>query len=563
MDFSHAQDIQILKYSFQKDTPMRTSRHFTLAIAALLLFSGWAYSQEEPILYDFSGGTVEENGILVQGAGFDSMPKADVTFGSIPTDQAFDGSTDGQGIIIQAKPGEGAMIFAAAIASNQSALIRCSVRTDSSFASIYLASIDQGGNVFVSTITPMNGAYFENHYRRLSDFFIPPSEAGFQPLLQIVNTSETETLTAYVDNLEIFLLQKGQFYNEEFMSGNETDPDVIMMAPSDQPTETPIPTATATQAPIQAHSTPTPTVEAPTLGKTHTVILDLTEEAIPLTLIRLPAGTFTMGSPLDEINRDEKEWPPHQVTITYDFYMGTHEVTQGQWESIMKFNPVYEQYGVGTNYPINNVDFDDCVSFCNQLSELEGLSPCYSSSGDPFNPWIIHWDANGYRIPTEAEWEYACRAGTTTRYSHGDGTADNDQCMETEFHDPYMWYCGNNSRDDNPYGNKIVGLKLPNPWGLYDMHGNVAEYCTDHWEDPYDRGPQVDPRGPEEDFYRVARNGYWGESAQYSRSAYRDKYRIWHTNLGFRIMRSLADGSTNPVPTNIQSQRRRRIQRQL
>ncbi|MBN2326416.1 MAG: SUMF1/EgtB/PvdO family nonheme iron enzyme [Candidatus Omnitrophica bacterium] len=519
---------------------------FILIISILFLSAAWASSQEEPILYDFSGSTVEENGIDIQGPGFNSMPQADVTFGDIPVDNSFEGATDGRGVIIQAQPGEGAMIFAARILKSQSALIRCSIRTDSSFASVYLASIDQGANLFVSTITPMNGVFFENRYRRLSDFFVPPSETGFQPLIQILNTSETEPLTVYIDNFEIYLLQKGQFYNEEFLSGGEEDPDVIMMPPSGPAFPTPTPSPTR----VPEQWTPTPTVDSPPMGDAHVVPLDLPEDAAPLKMVRIRAGSFTMGSPLNEIGRDgEKEWPPHQVTISNDFFMGACEVTQGQWESIMGFNPVYEQYGVGPNYPINNVWFDDCVEFCNRLSENEGLIPCYIATGDAFEPWEINWEANGYRIPTEAEWEYACRAGTATRYAHGDATEDSDQCMNTEWHDDYMWYCGNNSRDGNPYGNKEVGLKRPNPWGLYDMHGNVSEYCTDHWEDPYDRGPQVDPRGPVEGFWRVSRDGYWGDFALYCRSAYRDKFQIRHTNLGFRIMRSAVNVQIDFTPT--------------
>jgi formylglycine-generating enzyme required for sulfatase activity len=127
-----------------------------------------------------------------------------------------------------------------------------------------------------------------------------------------------------------------------------------------------------------------------------------------------------------------------------------------------------------------------------------------------------------FRLPTEAEWEYACRAGTTTRFSFGDALecaeSDEDYC---ELADKYMWWRGNNTYGGNVYGTKEVGLKLPNRWGLYDMHGNVWEWCSDWYIDPYSRGDQVDPIGPQSGSSRVLRGGDWGYYAWDCRSAYR------------------------------------------
>lgn len=120
----------------------------------------------------------------------------------IPTDNAFKGATDGRGLIIQADPGEGVMIMPNAVTTENAALIRYSVRSNGPHASVYLASVEQGENTFVSTITPNDGAFFQDQYRRLSDFFIPPS-SGFQPIIQVVNLSETEPLTVYLDNFEV------------------------------------------------------------------------------------------------------------------------------------------------------------------------------------------------------------------------------------------------------------------------------------------------------------------------------------------------------------------------
>ncbi len=217
------------------------------------------WAQEESIIYEFSDTSAEENGLMILGAGFDSYPEADVSFGQIPIDNAFKGATDGYGAMIVADPGEGVMINPSIVESERMAFIRCSVRTNAAHASVYLASIDQGENTFVSTLTPNNGAYFLNRYRRLSDFFLPPS-TGFQPIIQVLNTSETEPLTVYLDNLEIFLLESGRFYNTDFLNGTENDPAIQSFHYDEIKEYLPTPTATFT---------PTPT-NSPTLAFTNT-----------------------------------------------------------------------------------------------------------------------------------------------------------------------------------------------------------------------------------------------------------------------------------------------------
>ena len=201
-------------------------------------------------------------------------------------------------------------------------------------------------------------------------------------------------------------------------------------------------------------------------------------------------------------------------------------------------------YGKGDNYPIYYVSWYDAIVFCNKLSITDGLTPVYSivvSGADNTNPeqwgtiptsinavWnAVKMDknANGYRLPTEAEWEYACRADTTTAYSYGD-TANGD----------YMWFIGNNM----PNGTKPVGTKKPNPWGLYDMHGNVWEWCWD-WYGVYVSGTQTDPTGPASSpTGRIVRGGPWQDTETNLRSAYR-----WpgfsptnrHYLDGFRLVR--------------------------
>jgi len=201
-------------------------------------------------------------------------------------------------------------------------------------------------------------------------------------------------------------------------------------------------------------------------------------------------GIFMMGSPDSESGRKTNEGPHHEVTISQGFYLGKYEITQAQWESVMDTTPWSGQDYVqeDANNPAVYISWDDMQAFIHALNEAAGDSL--------------------YRLPTEAEWEYACRAGTTTRWSFGD---DESQLGS------YSWYEGNNS----PYGSKEVGTKLPNPWGLYDMHGNVLEWCQDYFHHSYSGENQVDPTGPTSGSPRVLRGGYFYYGAWGVRSAFR------------------------------------------
>ena len=212
----------------------------------------------------------------------------------------------------------------------------------------------------------------------------------------------------------------------------------------------------------------------------------------------IPAGEFTMGSPEDDPDRVSDE-TPRRVQITKPFYLGIYEVTQEQYEKVMGENPSRFK---DPSRPVEQVSWKDATAFCAKLSETERRST--------------------YRLPTEAEWEYACRAGTTTRHSFGDDL------------DPqYAWF-----RDNSDGGSHPVGQKRPNAWGLYDMHGNVREWCRDRYASSYQADPStVDPAGPATGSNRVARGGGWYVTPEYCRSANRDKYAPIDRflNLGFRV----------------------------
>lgn len=175
------------------------------------------------VLHPFSNSSADENGVTIQAAGFGAYPIADVSFGYLPVDNAFDGATDGQGVIIQADPGEGAMILGAKIEDKQAALIRCSVRADRPSALVTIASIGSAPDRFIATNYPDNEAYFNNQYMRLQTFCVPPS-AGFQPVIQVVNTSQTESLTVYLDNFDVYFIDPNRYYSGNFLDGDEIDP---------------------------------------------------------------------------------------------------------------------------------------------------------------------------------------------------------------------------------------------------------------------------------------------------------------------------------------------------
>ena len=246
----------------------------------------------------------------------------------------------------------------------------------------------------------------------------------------------------------------------------------------------------------------------------------------PIEMIRINGGTFTMGSPLDEPGRGTYE-VQHQVTVSA-FYMGKYEVTQKEWYGVMgstllqqrdKANPEWSLGEEEDNYPMYYVSWFEAVEFCNKLSRIEALTPAYTINGEK-----VTWNrnANGYRLPTEAEWEFACRAGTATPYSSGTSA------------DSAGWYSGNSGNRPHP-----VGEKQANQWGLYDMHGNVTEWCWD-WYGPYPNGAETDPAGASFGSDRVIRGGSASGMAQSLRSARRGNAAPTGQNfeLGFRVARN-------------------------
>jgi len=208
----------------------------------------------------------------------------------------------------------------------------------------------------------------------------------------------------------------------------------------------------------------------------------------------IPVGTFTMG----------EGKTAHKVTLTQPFELGVYEVTQEQYEKVMGRNP---SHFLDPQNPVEKVSWYDAVEFCRKLSAM---------SAEKSAGYV-------YRLPTEAEWEYACRAGTTTTYSFGDSASDLGE---------YAWY-----RDEN--STHPVGQKKPNAWGLYDMHGNVFEWCQD-WHGDYPSGSVTDPTGAAVGSDRVCRGGSWSDSSDSCRSGNRRRHTpdYRYDYPGFRVLRS-------------------------
>ncbi len=270
--------------------------------------------------------------------------------------------------------------------------------------------------------------------------------------------------------------------------------------------------------------------------------------------VSIPAGSFQMGNSGTTSVHTEDEVPVHTVTLS-PFTMSKYEITYGQWIEVTQWGVshdykfrkrgnmgskgFYDSTGdENESHPVTYITWYDAILWCNALSEKEGLVPCYYTTSSKSIVYrsgeidlgddLVDWEANGYRLPTEAEWEYACRADTATEYSFGDNL--------TETNANYV-----HSGDIFDNGTTPVGFYAANQWGLYDMHGNVFEWCWD-WYDMryYDISPAASPHGPSDGTARVIRGGSWYHNLHYTRSAFRGGYSTTTVNdrLGFRTVRA-------------------------
>ena len=552
--------------------------------------------------------------------GFD--PPTAVDYGVVPTDNAFAGATDGQGMIVSLNKGEGALLIASAPMRFEKGLIELSVSARATSDKVQMALVGFASSVDGSLgyVNPIKTEVPVNKWGRMRFVYDSPTDAII-PGLQFVlpEDAPVSSGTVYVDNLSIkrwslptttpvemqadgtfdtinpmlLGLNKNSFLPTgetpgtvsltDGMSGQGvrleltpeqlaahivlfsiapkmptmlygtvwvkresadggtlafviTDGDQslgyflktghlplgewkqIQLAGNFEVSGKKIPPVAVVQlggpgvngsvvidnlelCTVQVYPPPVKPVEP---LQTIVIPLDLPPDAKPLEMVLIPAGTFLMGSPDNEPGRASDEGPQHEVTISKPFYLGKYEVTQAQWQAVMGTNPSYWNED---NLPVEQVSWDDCRAFIQKLNNT-------ALSGGTF------------RLPTEAEREYACRARTTTAFYWGDDP-------NSTFIGAYAWY------DQNAGGaTQEVGLKKPNAWGLYDMSGNVWELCWDLYA-AYPSAPQVDPRGSSDEFRPVIRGGGLGNSAGGCRSASRNWMRNEETNrrVGFRLVR--------------------------
>jgi formylglycine-generating enzyme required for sulfatase activity len=253
-----------------------------------------------------------------------------------------------------------------------------------------------------------------------------------------------------------------------------------------------------------------PVVKKPAPSKVQPASLEFATNSLGMKLVKIPAGTFNMGSDLGF----DDEAPVHRVTISKPFFLAVTEVTQGQYEALMAENP--SQNVGSSDHPVDSVSWLRAVEFCERLSEKEGLQ---------------------YRLPTEAEWEYACRAGSQGKIGLGEGGVE---VPEDEIEE-YAWLRLNSD------GTQPVGQKKPNAWGLHDMHGNVFEWCQDHWL-PYSEKPATDPVLIAKKIQRAAggetfvlRGGSceWGLDNSTAAARCRCNKNLRSRTVGFRVARSI------------------------
>ena len=278
--------------------------------------------------------------------------------------------------------------------------------------------------------------------------------------------------------------------------------------------------------------------------------------------VHIEAGTFQMGSPETELGRDEECEKLHTVTLTNDFSIMATEVTQGFYEEIMGYSHDTCCRESGDDYALATPYWYEAIAFCIKLSEQEGLNPCYLMSdiechdetqGDSvdyckdhngvrtaqveLNGVVSPYECEGYRLPTEAEWEYSIRAGTTTAFYSGDITYNDCDNLDPNL-DLIGWYCVNSATPGDPYIPHKVARKLENNWGLYDMSGNVAEWVWDSYMPDYENDTTTDPFGSVNYSLKVFRGGimnYWSGGC---RSASRYYLGGYSCGIGFRVAKT-------------------------
>jgi len=368
----------------------------------------------------------------------------------------------------------------------------------------YVQSIDSDS---VWLVRSTNVQYWE----LMPDLLVLFNSSEFSKLINLNKGQRITIRGVYNGSGVVHCIQRAVIETTPQQSQSSARPATPQPAPQPAPAPRPAPAPQATPA-------PRPTQQPAQVAQPVAPPVNTQSNS----MVRIQGGTFMMGSPANEAGRRNDEGPQHRVTVS-SFYIGKYELTQKEYQEVTGVNPSKFK---GDNFPVEQVTWYDAIDYCNKRSQKEGLTPAYTVNGRN-----VTWNtrANGYRLPTEAEWEYACRSGTTTAYNTGVSISDNTG-----------WYDANSGDRTHP-----VGQKAANAWGLYDMHGNVFEWCWD-WSGNYSSEAQTDPRGVEErgpswSPNRMQRGGCYGSPARLLRSACRPASPpASRTDVdGFRLVRNV------------------------
>ena len=455
-----------------------------LCISGLFIITSGAYPADPQYVFEFDKATVSEDCWSDSSlGGFSGNPTGIISSGVQLLSPFTPKSKDNLGLTLTVKPAatlkaldEVCFVYCTTEIDTlgKPVLITASIQSERATvnASIMIGALKGNlskGNVdgSISSVNPKNATGYISPQRIACVYKPDDGERYITPFFQVAAKKLSGTATIYVDRIEVYLLDKTLQNFPLSLFDSELE-DIVKSPPP---------------APV--------TIALP----------DLPINATPLEMVYIPAGAFVMGSPDNAANRHAID-AQHIVTITQPFYMGKYEVTQAQWQALMGRNPSSNK---GDNLPVEQVSWDDCQLFLQKLNALgQGI----------------------FRLPMEAEWEYACRAGTVTRYYWGD---DDDRSQISQ----YAWYAPNAARKTHN-----VGLKLPNAWGLFDMCGNVSEWCQDWFMSFYFSEYRLtDPQGPDTGNIRVIRGGDYIRSLS-------SAYRLWNTpeigshEIGFRVVRT-------------------------
>lgn len=445
-------------------------------------------------VYAFDQPTFEQNGWQSIPGGFTGAPNGAVS--SVALDETiFPSSHDKMGLQLTVDPDQVAFIFAAQSfqTNGAPALLRLTLRSNSENAAIAVGALkgpiaQTDGSISVTI--PHSASFAVEEPGRLVTLYQPAGASEISPFIQAANTGSTPA-TLWVDRLEIMALNNQTTYTgKEFFA---------------KPQSTGLPSS----------------ITIPLEG--------LNLAAKPLQMVFVPAGTFQMGSPADEIGRSDTDELAHRITLTRPFYISRFEIIQAQWTAVMgDANPnISIDLTNKKNNPVLNMTWFEAAQFCNQLSRLQGLTPVYDETSGNAN-----LDADGFRLPIEAEWERACRAGSSTRFFWGNDAGESQ----------YVTYARCASESELGVGFP----RLSNSMGLWDANGNAAEWCQNWFYAPGASTytpEEIDPTGPNAGTERVLRGGGFSDALKNCRSASRRGAdpAVRQPSAGFRIVKPAGD----------------------